>query len=114
MSPWIIIAAILACIGSFFYGQQVGGDSEIAKQKKLDDVVREVKEAAQEGAATAIAAQQPINRTIVQKATREIETNTVYRECVNTPGQLRNINAAITGQPQPAGDSQLPGPGPVK
>lgn len=114
MNPYIILAAVLACIGSYFFGIDTGVDRCQAEAKKTDEIVREVAEAAQQGAATAIAAQQPINRTIVQKATREIETNTVYRDCVNTASQLHNINAALTGQAQPAGDSKLPGPGPVK
>jgi hypothetical protein len=114
MTPYIIIAALLVSIGAYFGGVQVGEDRQIASQKKLDDVVRQVTEAAQTGAATAIAAQQPINRTIVQKAIREIQTNTVYADCRNTAGQLRNINAAITGQAEPAGDSQLPSPGAIK
>ena len=114
MNPYIIIAALLACVGAFFYGEHTGAAGEIAKQKKLDDIVRQVSEAAQTGAATAIAANKPVNQTIVQKATHEVQTNTVYRDCLNTAGQLRNINQALTGSAQPAGDSQLPGPGPVK
>lgn len=114
MTPYILIAALLVSIGAFFGGVQVGEDRQIAGQKKLDDVVRQVTEAAQTGAATAIAAQQPINRTIVQKATHEVQTNTVYADCRNTAGQLRNINQALTGQPQPTGDSQLPSLGLIK
>ena len=109
-----VIAALLMSAGTFFYGIDIGQSREIAKQKSIDDVVRQVTEAAQTGAATAIAANKPVNQTIVQKATREVQTNTVYRDCLNTAGQLRNINQALTGQPQPAGDSQLPSPGPIK
>lgn len=109
-----IIAALLMSAGTLFYGIDIGQTREIAKQKNIDDVVRQVSEAAQAAAATAIASQQPINRTIVQKAVREIETNTVYRECVNTPEQLRNINAALTGRTEPASDSKLPGTGQAK
>ena len=114
MNPWIIIAALLAVAGAFFYGEHTGAAGEIAKQAKLDNVIQKVTEAAQTGAATAIAANKPINQTIVQKATREVQTNTVYRDCLNTAGQLRNINQALTGAAQPAGDSQLPSPGPAK
>lgn len=114
MNPYVIIVALLAVAGAFFYGEHTGAAGEIAKQKKLDDVIQKVTEAAQTGAATAIAANKPINQTIVQKATREVQTNTVYRDCLNTAGQLRNINQALTGAAQPAGDSQLPGPGPIK
>lgn len=113
MTPYIVIAALLACIGAFYGGTQVGANGEIAKQKKQDDIVAAVVVAAQTGAAAAIAARQPINRTIVQKATREVQTNTVYADCRNTAGQLRNINQALLGAAQPAGDSQLPGPEPV-
>ena len=114
MNPYIIIAALLACVGAFFYGEHTGAAGEIAKQAKLDNVILKVTEAAQTAAATAIATNKPVNQTIVQKATREVQTNTVYRDCLNTAGQLRNINQALTGAAQPAGDSQLPGTGPVK
>jgi hypothetical protein len=114
MNPWLIIAALLAVVGAFLYGEHTGAAGEIAKQKTLDDVIRDVREAAQTGAANAIAANKPVNQTIVQKATREIETNTVYHDCVNTAGQLRNINQALTGIAQPAGDSKLPKAGTVK
>jgi hypothetical protein len=108
LNPYIVLAAVLACIGSYFFGIDTGVDRCQAAAKKTDEIVREVKEAAQQGAAAAIAANQPINRTIVQKATREIETNTVYRNCVNTAGQLLNINQALTGAGQPAGSGKLP------
>ena len=114
MNPYLIIAALLTVAGAFFYGEHTGAAGEIAKQKTLDDVIRDVKEAAQTGAATAIAANKPVNQTIVQKATHEVQTNTVYADCRNTAAQLRNINQALTGAAQPAGDSQLPGTGPVK
>ena len=77
-------------------------------------MILKVTEAAQTGAAAAIAANKPVNQTIVQKATREVQTNTVYRDCLNTAGQLRNINQALTGAAQPAGDSQLPSTGAIK
>lgn len=108
MNPWILLGAALACAGAFWYGTEVGADGEIAKQKKLDDVVIAVKEAAQTGAAVAIAANQPVNKTIVQKVQHEIQTNTVYAECKHTDAGLRGINEALTGRPQPAGDSKLP------
>ena len=114
MNPWLILVAVLACAGSFWYGTGVGADSEIAKQKKLDDVVLAVKEAAQDGAAKSIAANKPINQTIVQKVQHEIETNTVYRDCRNTPDGVLRINEALTGRAQPPGDRKLPGAGAPK
>ena len=107
MNPWLLLGAALACAGAFWCGTEVGADGEIAKQKKLDDVVVAVKEAAQTGAAAAIAGNKPINQTIVQKVQHEIQTNTVYADCKHTDAGLRGINEALTGRPQPAGDSQL-------
>ena len=114
MIPGLLIAALLAIIGAFYGGTQYGADAEIAKQKKLDDVVRDVKEAAQQGAAAAIAANRPRNVTIKQETEREIRENTVYRDCRATPAGVRLVNEALTGQPQPAGDSQLPTAQPAK
>ena len=109
MNPYLIIGALLACAGCFWYGTEVGEDGEKAKQAAFADTVREVRDAAQAGAAQAIAANQPINKTIVQKVQHEIQTNTVYAECKHTPGGLSGINEALTGRAQPPGDSKLPG-----
>jgi stalled ribosome rescue protein Dom34 len=108
MNPWVLLGALLACGGCFWYGTEVGADSEIAKQKKLDDVVVAVTAAAQTGAAAAIAGNKPVNQTIVQKVQHEIQTNTVYAECKHTDAGMRGINEALTGRAQPAGDSKLP------
>jgi hypothetical protein len=113
-APWLMLGAALACAGSFWYGTAVGADGEIAHQKKIEDVVIQVAAAAQTGAAEAIAANQPINKTIIQKATHEVQINSVYRDCINSPDGLRSINEALTGRPQPASDSQLPGTVPIK
>lgn len=109
MNAWIIVGALLACAGSFWYGTDVGEAQCQAKQKTITEVAREVKEAAQAGAAEAIAKQRPRNTTIVNEVQREIQNNTVYAECKHTPAGLRGINEALTGRrPEPAGNSQLP------
>jgi hypothetical protein len=108
MNPYFLPAALIACIGAFWYGTHVGADGEIAKQANMKEVVRQVTEAAQTGAATAIALNQPIHKTIVQKVQHEIETNTVYAECKHSDAGLRGVNEALTGRPQPARDSKLP------
>ena len=96
------------------YGMDLGQDKEYAKRAREDAIVQKVSDAAQTAAATAIAANKPRNQTIIQKATREVQTNTVYRTCINTADQLRNINQALIGTDQPASDSQLPSAGPAK
>jgi hypothetical protein len=113
MNPYLIIAVCIAwgasVGGAFVYGTDVGHDSEIASQAKINKAITETREAAQQGAANAIAQLKPINRTIVQKTEREVRENIRYSECVNTDGQLRNINAAIAGRaPDPAGGGSVP------
>ena len=118
MSPTLIIGSLLVWVSSVgfgvWYGMDLGQDKEYAKRAREDEIVKKVSDAAQIAAATAIAANKPINQTVVQRATREVQTNTVYRDCINTVGQLRNINQALTGAAQPASGSQLPDPVPVK
>ena len=118
MSPILLIGGLLMWVSSVgfgvWYGMDLGQDKEYAKRAREDAIVQKVSDAAQIAAATAIAANKPINQTIVQRATREVQTNTVYRDCRNTVNGLRDINQALTGADQPASDSQLPGPGPAK
>jgi len=118
MSPTLIVGALLVWASSVgfgvWYGMDLGQDKEYAKRAREDEIVKKVSDAAQMAAATAIAANKPVNQTIVQRATREVQTNTVYRDCLNTSDQLRNINQALTGAAQPAGGLKLPSPGPAK
>ncbi|MBH1957164.1 MAG: hypothetical protein I8H70_00565 [Burkholderiales bacterium] len=113
MNPYVLLALGLAWAGSaggaFWYGTDVGRQGEVAKQATLEKVVADVALAAQTGAAAAIAANRPRNTTIKQETEREIQVNTVYRDCVNTPASVRLINEALTGQrPDAPGDRQLP------
>ena len=118
MSPILLIGGLLMWVSSVgfgvWYGMDLGQDKEYAKRAREDAIVQKVSDAAQTAAAKAIAANKPVNQTIVQKATREVQTNTVYRDCLNSAVQLRNINQALTGADQPSSDSQLPSAGPVK
>ena len=84
--------------GSFFYGRKAGVDSEVASIAREDAIVKKVTDAAQLGAAKAIAANKPRNITIRQETEHEIRTNTVYADCRHSPEQLQRLNAAITGR----------------
>lgn len=114
MNPWLIIAAgifwVVSVGGAYVRGQMVGGDRVIAKQASVDQAVQKTREAAIQAVAEAIAAQKPINTTIVQKVQREVQTNTVYRDCKLPPAGVLLANQALTGKPpEPAGGQQLPG-----
>lgn len=104
-----ILATLLSGAGGVWYGIGLGEDRLIAEQAKEAKVIADTRELAMQGAAAAIAANKPINTTILQEVQREIRTNTVYRDCVHSAEQLRRINAAITGKrAEPAGSGVLP------
>lgn len=112
MNPWLLLAIVLgwgaSVGGAFFYGEGVGEAREKAGQADREALVREVRDAGQKGAADAIAKLKPRNVTIRQELEREIQTNTVYRDCRVPPGGVRLANEALTGRAEPAGGGELP------
>lgn len=113
MNPWLIVIAgvfwVASVGGAYVKGQIVGKDRVVAQQVAVNDAIRETREAAQQGAAQAIAANKPINTTIVQKTQKEIRENTIYADCRVPAGGMQLANQAITGRPaEPAGGEQLP------
>ncbi len=112
MNPWLLLAVVLAwgasVGGAFFYGEGVGEARVKAGQKDRDDLVREIRDAGQKGAAEAIAKLKPRNVTIRQEIAREIETHHVYSDCRIPPHGVRLANEAITGRAEPAGGGELP------
>ena len=115
MSPWLILSAVvfwIASIGSAVWcGVGIGEDRVIAKQASDDKIRQQTREDAQQGAAAAIAANKPINNTIVQKVQHEIRTERVYADCRVPAAGMQLANQAITGRPpEPAGGVGVPGP----
>lgn len=114
MNPWAIVIALVAWAasvgGAFFYGQDVGQDREVAKRAEVQQAIQATREAAQQGAAQAIAKIKITNTTIQGEVRREIQTNTIYRDCRVPADGLRLANEALAGKrgPQPAGGGQLP------
>lgn len=114
MNPYAILGLVLAwgatTGGAFLYGQNVGRDHEQAGQAKISKAIEDTREAAQAGAADAIAKLKPVNKTIVQKTQREITENVVYRDCRVPADGVRLANEAITGKPaEPASGVVVPG-----
>lgn len=119
MNPWLLLglgAAWVASIGGAGYvAYGAGQDNITAFNAKAKEIVTATREAAQTGAAQAIAGNRPRNTTIVNEVQREVINNTVYSECKHTAAGLLRINEALTGKrPDPAGDSKLPGAVPAK
>lgn len=114
MNPWLLlgigVAWVASVAGAGWIAFGAGQDNITAFNAKAEQIVRDTREAAQAGAASAIAANRPRNTTIVNEVQREIQNNTVYAECRNTPAGLLGINEALTGKrAEPAGGGKLPG-----
>lgn len=114
MNPWLLLAAVVACIGSFFYGQRMGEESAEARAAREERIATTAREAGQRGAAEEIAKIKPRNVTIRQELEREIQTNTVYRDCRVPAGGVRLANDALTGRAERSGGGELPEAGPAE
>lgn len=115
MNPYVLLAVLIAwgasIAGTGWVSFGLGKDSELAGQAKIKQAIEETKEAAQQGAAAAIAANRPINQTIVQKVQREVQTNTVYADCRVPASGVQLANQALTGrQAEPAGGGVVSSP----
>ncbi len=108
MNPWLLLAAVGACIGAFFYGQHIGEQGAEAQKARDERIAKVAYDAGQQGAAEAIAKLKPRNVTIRQEIAREIRENTVYRDCRVPADGVRLSNEALTGRAEPAGGGELP------
>jgi len=117
MNPYLIIGALLMCgvtgVAGYGYGHRAGVDRTIASQASAEQIRRDTIEAANQGAAAAIAEMKPINTTIYQKATHEVRTNTVY-DCRHSDGMRERVDAALTGRAEPVGGVSVPGTQPAR
>jgi hypothetical protein len=100
MNVYVAVVAGALMLGSYAVvwtrAYSAGESHQIAEQKKIDDLVVRVKDEAMQGAATEIAKITVKNTTIMGRVQREIQTNTVYRECEHTVDGLRYVNDALT------------------
>lgn len=100
-----LIALLLAFAGVFGIGCRYGLN---VKQGEWDAAVKaesEAKDKALQAAAQAIAQIEVRQQTIVQKVQHEVQTKTVYRDCVVPADGRVLLNAAIESRDKPAGDS---------
>jgi len=115
MNPYVLLALVaswaMSVGGAGWYGIGIGEDRIIAKQAGDEQIRQQTREDAQQGAAAAIAANKPINNTIVQKVQHEIRTERVYADCRVPSAGMQLANQAITGRPpEPAGGVGMSGP----
>lgn len=101
---------VLVLAGTFYSGWKFSADHQIAKQVTTERLIAQAGEAAANKAAETIAALKPVNRHNTQVIQHETRTETVYRDCANTPGGMSAINAALEGRrAEPAGSGVVPG-----
>lgn len=109
MLQMILISLLVAGatgLGGFVYGVGVGGDKAAATQRKIEQVADDAADKVANRSADAIAKINVTNKTIYQKATREVVSNPIYTDCVNTDSMRDAINQAIAGRG--ADQSKLP------
>ena len=107
MNPYLIIAALLAMMGVGAGGFKLGVDHEKASQVDRQDVIAEAVDAANNAWADKVASLKPTYTTIQNKLEKQIETNTVYRDCHLDPVGLQLANQALTGGAKPTSESKL-------
>lgn len=107
----VALAGGLAIVGGGLYleGKKAGRNEVRAQVATNAEIARDAAETAAQIAADAISKIKVQNRTIYNEVQREVQTNTVYRDCRHSDEQLRRINAAITGESaEPAGRGLVP------
>ena len=112
MNPYVLLGGLAAFLiavgGAYIQGRSDGADKCVAEQARDERVAQIASAAAADAAASAITQIKVRNTTIKQEVQREIVETVRYRECVHPDGVVRNINAALTGEPAPAASSVLP------
>jgi len=107
MSPYLIIACLLAVIGAGAGGFKLGVDHEQASQAREDQHIAQAVDAANAASAQAIASLKIVHKNISNEVRREVETNTIYRDCVVPANGVQLANQALAGT-KPADSSKLP------
>lgn len=104
INPYAIIGALvlwgasLAGTGWWFYG--TGRDVVESRHAAIALAESKARDQALQAAAEAIAKIEIKQQTIVKKVQHEVQTNTVYRDCVVPADGVRLLNDAISGKAQ--------------
>lgn len=103
-----IIAFLLSCLACTGLGWRLGIDHMKASRADIDAAIQRTQEAAEQGAAKAIAGLQIKHQTIIQKAEHEIKANPAMSDCHIGASALGLLNAAAGyGEPEPAGGGDV-------
>ena len=110
LNPSVWLVAIGLLIGSFFSGVSVGKKWEEGRQAIESNHIAEAVDAANTAAAQAISALKPTYTTIHGKLEKQIETNTVYRDCRLDPVGMQLLNQALNAGAITPGSGKLSTP----
>lgn len=108
MNPYLIVAFLVAVLAAGAGGFKLGADHEVASQARADEQLQKAEEKMTKAAADAIAQLRPKYTTIQGKLEKQIETNTVYRDCKLDPIGLSLVNQALTGGTEAPASGKLP------
>lgn len=101
INPWTILGAVLFLGASHSFvawkAYGAGQNAEIVKQESDEALMRKTREAAQLGAADAIAGIKITSTTINREIQTLVRTDVVYRDCRHAPDVLRLLEALRTG-----------------
>lgn len=84
--------------GAFFYGREVGIDTEINRQVEIKQAIEDTRTQAALGAASEISKLKIKNTTIQGKVIEVVRDNPVYRDCKHDDAGMQLINEALTGK----------------
>lgn len=99
-----ILAIILALCLVAGAGGFVGNRLKQAEWDRSIIATKDAQDKALDAAAKAVAQLNITQQTIVQKVQHEVQTKTVYRDCVVPDDGSRLLNAAISNQEPASGD----------
>lgn len=108
-NPYLIIAGLFACRGLAISGFTFGVKYESGQHAKAAQLVADVREQAQLGAAAAIAKNWPINQTVRQTLEKEIRIVPDHSRCMHSDDGLRAVNAALEDRAVEPSGGVVPG-----
>lgn len=101
-----VLAFVLVLAAAGIKGYHMGQAASDAKHLAAEAAGREAQDKALQAAAEALRTMAPAQAKIIERVTHATVEKPVYRDCVNDPGVMRDINAALTNS-QPAGDGPV-------
>jgi hypothetical protein len=101
LNPWLWVGVLVALFAAGGTGFYYGSDYQKGKSAREEVLIKRAGDAAAEAAASKIAGIEFNVAPIRERITHEVQTNTVYKDCLNTDDAMKAINEARTGKAVP-------------